>query len=201
MLIQLNYIDWKNEVSSKKLPHYSYESSGNRYLIAVNGPLEFTHKLDLDNYSDYDSLFISSEGKDFSPTISPFASKKIESGSLYRRKHGYSGTVPANSTTTINIVVPYGKCKINGLEIINCSEGDSCDLKVLDSATGSYTTIPNYLLNQFGFNVNLPHGVYQDYSKYDAEVYIGMQLSIEYTNSTGSSKDLLINIPFHEIKE
>ncbi len=131
----------------------------------------------------------------------PFASKELPSGKkLYRRKHGYSLTLNANGDTVYTITVPYLEAKINEAEIIHCPEGVTLDMKVKDSTTGTYTGTPNYLLNQFGFNINVGKDLFSDKSDYDADVFTGMQLEFTFHNSTATSKEIGINIVFHEIK-
>ena len=132
---------------------------------------------------------------------SPFASKAVVGGKLFRRKHGFNGSIPPNSTVSIILVAPYAICKINQIEFVNANEGDTVDLKVLDTAAGTLSTIPNYMLNQFGFSAELPSGFYKDKSEYDADLIGGMQIEIVYSNNSGNTKIIRGNITYHEVKE
>ena len=132
---------------------------------------------------------------------SAFSSKTLPTGEkLYRRKHS-SGwqTVLANSYTVLTISVPYDKAKINRAEIVGCREGDTVDLKVHDTPTGYFSTVPFYLLNQFGFGVAMPDGIYVDSSDYDADLIKGMEIRITYYNNSDSDKQVAFNATLHEV--
>tara|TARA_R110000851_G_scaffold85715_4_gene186255 strand:+ start:690 stop:1094 length:405 start_codon:yes stop_codon:yes gene_type:complete len=130
-----------------------------------------------------------------------FAKKTLNGKNLFRRKHGFSKSIAANSVESIILVVPYSSCRINQVEFVNAVNGDTVNLKVLDTTTGLLTTVPSYMLNQFGFDVQLPNGLYVDKSEYDASLIGGMQVLIEYSNN--SSVDIIVggNIIYHEEKE
>ena len=129
-----------------------------------------------------------------------FADKTLYSGEkLFRRKHGQKQTITANSSGTISVNVPYAACKINKAEIVNCKSGDEVDLKVLDTPTGAISTVPNYALNQFGFLVVMPDGIYIDKSDYDADLIQDMKVEITYHNNSNSDREVGVNITFHEV--
>lgn len=133
--------------------------------------------------------------------LPPFAAKEVPAGKLFRRKHGFSSSeISAGQTGTIILSVPYNTVKVNEFEFINCSEGDTVNFKVLDTPTGTLSTTPNYLLNQFGFSCQMPTGFYKDFSQYDADLIKDMQIQIEYTNNSGSAKTIKGNIVYHEVK-
>lgn len=129
-----------------------------------------------------------------------FARKTFRGQKLFRRKHGFNGLIPANSTGSVLLVVPYAACKINQVEFVNAKEGDTVDLKVLDTATGTLSTIPNFMLNQFGFSTELPDGFYTDKSEYDADLIGGMQIEILYTNNSDTPHTIRGNITYHEVR-
>lgn len=127
----------------------------------------------------------------------PFSSKSLPTGEkLFRRKHGYTLSCVAGVNTLL-ILVPYDRAKVNELEILNAPVGCTVDLKVLDTATGTLTTIPNYQLNQFGFDVNISKDYFKDVSQYDADVFRDMQIEIKITSPTVFTAG--INIVFHEV--
>jgi hypothetical protein len=137
----------------------------------------------------------------------PFASKTVSGGKLFRRKHGFnSETILAGTTGIITLIVPYTAVKINELEFLNCSLGDKIELSVLDTPDGDITlkevgvALPNHILNKFGFGVYMPHGYYSDISNYDADLFLGMQIEIEYKNNSAEDKTILGNIIWHEVK-
>jgi hypothetical protein len=127
----------------------------------------------------------------------PFASKELANGKrLYRRKHGYAfELVPGENVKTIT--VPYNVVKINEIEILNALEHMSVDLKVRDTAAGTYSTVPNMVLNQFGFSVYIRPGRFEDISQYDAELYTGMVLELKFTATIPQT--VYVNIVFHEV--
>lgn len=129
----------------------------------------------------------------------PFSSKVLGDGKkIFARTHGkeYTLTLGINYLT---FEIPYSQVKINEIEIINCEAGDSVDFFVLDSTTGSYSTIPNYPLNQFGFDVKCSKDFYRRKSNYDADLFLGMQLYVVYNSK--SAKAAYINYILHEVKE
>lgn len=131
----------------------------------------------------------------------PFASKVLTSGQkLFKRVHGVQAVVPANSTESISFVVPYVQAKINGLQIVGASLGDTANFKVYDNSSGTISTIPNMLLNQFGFNVCLSEKFHVEESHYDADVIQGMKLELEFSNNTNSEVTIGANFILHEVK-
>lgn len=130
----------------------------------------------------------------------PFQSKTLSDGSkLYRRKHGVSAVIPANSSNTLDFVVPYDKCKINKVEVVNGKVGDKVDLKVYDTPTGTLSTVPNYMLNQFGFDVFVAEGFYEDESRYDADLIKDMKIEITYYNNTNEDLTVYANFVLHQV--
>lgn len=131
-------------------------------------------------------------------TASPFGSKVLENNKrLFRRFIGVQYTLSQGENVLL-YTIPYPWVKIVGIEIINCSILDKVDFEVLDSVNGNYSGIPNFKLNQFGFSVNLPEGFYSVRSKYDSDLYQGMQIMLKYFSS--NQKTIGINLDLHEVK-
>jgi len=204
--INVDYIQWKNEVDTKELKHLQYLSGSNYLLIAIDGPVMFKHTLDPDDNLDYETNYLPKAnqkvGNNYS--VEPFANKILVDGKkLFRRKHGLSQVIAANSQSEIVFTVPYNRAKINEVEIINANALDMVDLLVrspLDANTAAAYGMPaNYLLNQFGFNVMLSSGIYSDSSNYDADVYAGFQIVIVYKNQTSTDRNIGINLTYHEV--
>lgn len=132
----------------------------------------------------------------------PFASKTLSNGQkLFKRVHGVYKTVSANSSGTVRFTVPYLQAKINGLEIVGANHGDTANFNVYDNAAGTVSTIPNYKLNQFGFNVCLKPVFHKEESQYDADVIQGMVLELEFTNSQNSETLIGANFILHELTQ
>ena len=126
-----------------------------------------------------------------------FSAKTVDGKNLYNRTTGHSYAVTA-TTQDLKFEIPFAQMKFNGLEVIGATLGDSLNLYVWDSVSGTYTTVPNYPLNQFGYTVFPCEGKYSRVSKYDADIYLGMQIVVEYTSV--DSKTIYINYDLHELK-
>lgn len=131
------------------------------------------------------------------PLNEPFSSKVLANGKkLFVRNHGQEFAASSGSNN-IDFSIPYAHCKINEMEIINAEIGDKVNFKVLDSSTGTYTTVPYYQLNQFAYNLNVPEKYYKRSCSYDADLYINMIIRIEYTSV--SAKTVYFNYVLHEV--
>jgi hypothetical protein len=141
--------------------------------------------------------------------VNPFASKSIKDGKLFRRLHGYKTTLQASGETIVEITVPYIKCKINELEPLWFPEGITVDLEILDTANGiiqqswgvpANEVVPNLMLNQFAFGAGVAVGKHIDKSEYDADLIQNMKIKMTFHNPTETSKEVCMNITFHEVK-
>ncbi len=204
--INLNYLDWKNEVNSKLLDHFSYKTNDQYQLVAIDGPLIFKHSLDQDENENYEANYLPNANKKIGSFYSrePFATKVLKDGSkLFRRKHGVKETIPAGQEKDIVFVVPYTKAKINKLEIIDANALDRVDLLVKSpvdaNIAAAYGMPADILLNQFGFDVVVSELLYSDKSDYDADVFEHMQIIVTYKNDTASDKTVGFNLIFHEV--
>lgn len=130
----------------------------------------------------------------------PFAVKTFNGKKLYKRVHGVKQTVAVGQTVDIFLVVPYDQCKITAVDIVGGKLGDTCDFEVYDTPTGTLSTIPNLMLNQFGFNVNVAPGFYREESSYDADLIKDMKLEVRYTNNGVASVEIGVNFVLHELK-
>lgn len=131
----------------------------------------------------------------------PYGSKTITvSGAtkkLYARNVGIQQALSAGSNT-ITYTASYAWVKMLGVEAINCEALDTVSFKVYDNASGTYSGYPNLLLNQFSFSLNLPKDYYLRMANFDADVYAGMVIKVEYTSV--SAKTVGLNFLFNEVK-
>jgi len=203
----MTWAQFKAICNSKQLKmQYYFRQETDTYLLsAYDGPAVYrcdifpTHP----DWSDFDSNYKAGANQSIesSQIVQPFADKKLKNGlKLYRRKHGIYADIPAGVTQDISISVPYNLAKINEIEIVGCSVGDKASLKVLDTPTGTISTVPNYMLNQFGFDVCLPDGHFKDVSDYDADVIKDLKIVVSYTNNTAQTKKIGANVVLHELK-
>lgn len=197
----LTWAEFKKVVVAKGLSIQCYEIGGNYALSAYEGAfqVECYLPIDPDNVEclDFEVNFKPGVNKKIELVMPAFCSKTIGSKKLFARNTGFQSAVVAGANI-ISHTITYPWVKITGIEIIGCQSLDTVDMKVLDTSTGSYSTVPNYTLNQFGFTVNLPDGYYIRESPFDADLYQGMVVRLGYTSS--SSKTLGINLLMAEVK-
>jgi len=132
-------------------------------------------------------------------SLPAFSSNYTSDGKLFKRKHGYSFKVDASSLVKYEIKIPYKVCKLDKVEIIGCSMGDSISFKILDDDLGTYTTIPKQKINQYGFDVKLTDKYYEDQSKYEANLLEGLYILVEYQENNNASKTIYLNLDLHEV--
>jgi len=129
--------------------------------------------------------------------VSPFASKEIDGKKLYKRVHGVVVDCSIG-LNTFDLVIPYLEAKLNKIEIMWAPEECTADFKVYDTPTGIISTVPNYMLNQFGFGLGVAKDLHIEQSEYDADVIQDMKLSCELTTST--AKKICVNFILNELK-
>lgn len=137
-----------------------------------------------------------------SNNLQAFAAKVLPDGSkLYKRKHGVKGdSIPANSSGSVTFTVPYAVCKLTDVEVMKGKEGDEVDFFILDTALGTVSSIPNFPLNQFGFDVQITKDKHSEHSEYDADLFAGLQLMFQYYNNNDTAVKPNFNITLHEVK-
>lgn len=143
-----------------------------------------------------------SSGNVLAPASSPFYSKKVDGGkSVFQRVHGMelslNGTTNAQAFT---FVVPYLECKITGVNVVGAVLGDKLDFNVKDTATGTVSGVPNYKLNQFGFEVFPAADFYKHESGYDADLFAGLQIEVVITPTNTDTRSVYLNLILHELK-
>jgi len=213
MQITVLWSDLKAFANARSLSIQWVIVNGCYNLAAIDGSMELNAQIKIESPANADQVEFETSYKNAGNRTlgqsSAFASKQLGSKKLYRRKHGFSGNCPPGVLTDIPFTVPYALCKINKVEVIGCESGDLVNLKVYDSVTGMVqqsmgipagSVNPSFLLNQFGFNVVMPHGSYTDHSEYDAELYGGMIIEVEYFNNGVSAKVIGVNVTLHEVK-
>ena len=151
--------------------------------------------------TDFETNYKSKANKSVLQQSPPFAAKVLPNGKkLYTRVHGIQASV-SGAPDNIDFVIPYDNCKITGLEIIGGNTGDTISLKVLDTPTGTISGIADYMLNQFGFDVNVSKDFYKRDSAYDADLIKDMKIRIEYDSIATLPALVYINLIIHEVKD
>jgi hypothetical protein len=165
--------------------------SANPPLILVNDGVSDLSFSDGKNLLDTDTRDVNIVSQ------SPFASKTLGTNKLYKRIHGIQRDVVVG-TNTFLWSIPYPWVKITSVEIINGKALDTASLYILDSEAGTYSGVPNKVLNQFVYDVNMVEDFYENGSEYDADLYQGMQLKIVY--NTLQDSRVGFNFKLNEVK-
>lgn len=116
---------------------------------------------------------------------------------LYARNTGLRFALESGSNE-LTYTATYPWVKLLGVECCWCEAGDYVDFKVYDNAAGTYSGVPNLLLNQFAFTLNLPKDFYRRESRFDADVYAGMVIKMTYQSA--SAKTIGLNLQMDEVK-
>lgn len=124
----------------------------------------------------------------------PYASKSNSTHKFFKRIHGTGTNCTFGEVTNIDFVIPYAQAKIAKISLHGCECGDTINLKFYDTPTGTVSTVPNYMLNQFGFDVELSDGSFESKSEYDADVIGDMKIRVEYSNNGTVNKYIGLNI-------
>ena len=138
-----------------------------------------------------------------------FADKVLPSGGkIYVRdwgemysvtQHDWTATDPVDAPDQLILQVPFPHVKLDELEIIGGETGDRVSFHVWNDTAGTYNGAPaNYPFNQFGFMAGVAPGYFRKKSKYDADLYYGMQIVIDYYSM--SAKTIFVNYGFNEVK-
>lgn len=191
----LSWRDFKAIVNQHELQIYYFviQFSGMIQLFAEKDGVRYECQIDPDSsdYKNFESDYMK-KARVYSSSVGvnvPWASKRTKDGKrIIRRKHGL-GThdVRIDQINVIDFEVPYNHCKIDELEIIGCQKFDMVSLKSI----GGVFDI------QVGFDMVLPANYYKDKSDYDADLYKGQTIRLEYKSET--DKRVGFNITLHEL--
>jgi hypothetical protein len=116
---------------------------------------------------------------------------------LFSRNTGKQFAVNVGSNDLL-YTVSYPWLKITGVECIGAETLDTAELRVYDTATGTYSGYPNAMLNQFGFTLNMAKDYYARTAPFDADIYYGMVIKITYVSI--SIKVIGVNFIMDEVK-
>lgn len=134
--------------------------------------------------------------------IPAFAAKTVTvngvTKNLFKRFMGISQALAVGPNTFIWTQAAFAWVKFLGIEIINGEVGDTCDLYVLDTSTGTYSGYPNVALNRFAYSANIAPSFYKHTSEYDADLFQNLQIKFVYNSI--SAKNIYINFDMNEVK-
>lgn len=199
-MIKISWSELKTLADQGKVSITFIEKTSEYVLyIKINGIL-FSSVLFKDGGADvsaFEASYKALGNKGNGDMISPFAQKTFNGKGLFKRIHGLQMT-SVIGMNTFEFVVPYNQCKITGVEIIGASSCDIADLEVYDTATGTFSGVPNYMLNQFGFTVNVSKDFYEQKSEFDSDLYLGMKIEVHLVAQAAGL--IGINLILNEVK-
>lgn len=205
-MLSTDWTTFKTIVTAQNLPFkYVTLDSNTYYLYTSDNGVEYSCIIPITTpagteQTDFEANLKSKGNRTSSVTLAPFADKILPDGRrLYARVHGVSASV-SGAPDNIDFVIPYNTCKLTGIEILNGLIGDTVNLKVLDTPTGTISGVPNMVLNQFGYDVNVAKDFYSRESKYDADLIKDMKIRIEYDSIATLPANVYVNFIIHEVK-
>lgn len=206
-MINVDWSTFKSVVTAQALPFKYVTLDGNYYMYTeaanpITCHVGITVPANADQ-TDFETNLKPKGNRSSAVTLTPFADKVLPNGKrLFTRVHGTSSSV-AGTPDNIDFEIPYAMCKLTGIDIINGELGDKINLKILDTATGTISGVPNAVLNQFAFNVNIASNFHKFESKYDADMIQGLKIRVEFDAITPDllPKTIYINFYLHEVKD
>jgi hypothetical protein len=205
MIVDLTWANFKTHVTDKGRVRFIDRDSFYKISFIDNGgELETSvlkdggaDQVDFEtNYKPYGNKPAASQS--VITSIPAFAAKVLPDGNkLFKRVVGIRSDLVAGDNTIV-WVNPYNWAKFMAAEVVGGEAGDYVDVYVLDSTSGSITSVPNYVLNQFAFTTNIAKDFYQHKSEFDADIYLGLQIKFVYHSV--SAKTIGINFILNEVK-
>lgn len=209
--MELSWADFKTFVTTRALSIQWVVAGPNYFMKAFDNIFSFECLLPTDNTLSADTVDFETNFKaagNVKPlqTVSvqsapPFGAKsQVISGVLkkfYARNTGLQQDLTVGSNEIV-YTISYPWVKIIGIEVINSEALDTAELRVYDNPSGTYSGVPNAMLNQFGYTLNMSAGFYARNSPFDADLYAGMVLKVTYVSV--SAKRIGMNIILNEVK-
>lgn len=209
--MELNWTDFKAFVTTRGLSIQWVVAAENYYMKAFDNIFSFECLLPLDTTISPDTLDFETNFKALG-NVKPFQTVSVQSTppfgaksqiiagvnkKFYARNTGLQQDLVVGSNEII-YTISYPWVKVIGIEVINSEALDTAELRVYDNPAGTYSGVPNALLNQFGYTLNLAPGFYARNSPYDADLYQSMVLKLTYVSV--SAKRIGVNIILNEVK-
>lgn len=209
--MELSWTDFKTFVSSRSLSIQWVVAGANYYLKAYDSVFSFECVIPTDRAVssetvDFEDNFKAAGNVKVSSNVSvqstaPFGAKSlIISGVLkkfYARNTGVQYALSSGSNL-LEYTIGYPWVKMIGIECIGAESLDTAELKVYDNSSGTYSGVPNALLNQFGYTLNMAKDFYRRESPFEADLYAGMLLKVTYVSV--SAKTIGVNFIMNEVK-
>jgi len=198
MQMNLEWAVFKSVCTARSISMQYIDMIGSYALTAFDDCFEVSCNLvESADITDFETNYKASGNKPPSTLISAFTAKTFGTKKLFARNTGIQQDLTAGSNT-ISYTINYPWVKIIGIEAIGTEALDTAELRVYDNASGTYSGVPNAILNQFGFTLNMAKDFYSRASQFDADLYQGMILKITYVSI--SDKRVGMNIIMNEVK-
>lgn len=198
-MIVLSWSALKSVADSKVIALQYVEESTKYHVYLVDGSLVLYCDVPKgsDECTTFEASYKSLANRPVAVTQASFAAKTLGTKKLFARNTGQQYAVTAGANV-LTYTATYPHVKVIGVEVVGCEALDTGSMKVYDDASGTYSGVPNALLNQFGYTINLPKDFYRREAAFDADLYQNMVIKIEY-NSV-SNKTVGINFIMNELK-
>jgi hypothetical protein len=209
--MEIQWSEFKRIVNLKSLSIQWIELNGNYHLKGVDGAFILDCVLPIgvadSDTTDFETNFKTNGNKTLVASssiqsIPSFTSKTVTINGtvkkLFARNTGFQHAMSVGANV-VEYALTYPWVKILGVEVIGAETLDYVDLQVLDNSLGSYSGVPNLVLNQFAFSVNIPKDYYIRLSQFDADLYQGMK--IKFTYNSVSAKTVGFNLIMNELKD
>jgi hypothetical protein len=208
--IQTDWAGIKNFASTRSVSIQYVDYNGNYYVSSIDGNFSVETLISQEDPNNPDLIDFVANYKaaaNKSPiqtsivqTQPPYGAKTIVVNGvvhkLYTRFTGIQQQLSVGSNTIV-YTATYPWAKLIGVEAVNCEALDMVDFKVYDNSSGAYSGVPNQLLNQFSFTLNLPKDFYRRTAQFDADIYAGMTIQVTYNSQ--SSKTVGINFLLDQV--
>lgn len=213
-MIEVSYYALKSFATSRELSVQWLDADNNLYLHAFDGYFHLTctlnQSLHIEECADFAANLQANGNKSLITktalqTIPPFGSKTISingiNKNLFARFTGLQFYVNSGPNT-LEYTATFPWVKMLGIETVGGVAGDTADLKVYDTAAGTYSGVPDLLLNQFAYSINVAPNFYNRMAQFDADLYQGMIVRITYNVAAAevSGRYLGINLTMNEVK-
>lgn len=130
--------------------------------------------------------------------LNPFGSKYHEDGSkLYENLVGVAVEFSGNETKAIRMQIPFKRCFLTEIEIINASTMSKADF-FFEVSDGQGGFVPVY---KHGYQVNISESLYRRKSSYEAELSDQLYINCVLTNKDDQVREIGLNLVLHATKD
>ena len=198
MQMNLEWSVFKSVCTARSLSMQYIDMTGSYALMAFDDCFEVCCNLvESADITDFETNYKATGNKPPVTLTAPFAAKTFGTKRLFARNTGKAFTITTGSND-LSYTMTYAWAKITGLECIGAEIGDYAELRVYDNSSGTYSGVPNALLNQFGYTLYMAKDYYARSSQFDSDIYAGMVLKITYNSI--SNKNIYLNYLINEVK-